>query len=167
MKVCKKDLRISRDWLGDTWINIKAKPEITTTIFFTANNSFNTKLSVSPSMEKVADTVGFSNSCHGDPFSKKCDELVIEDEKHVSCDGFNEDGVCIPDDKPSSEKNTEADHIEIHGCCDEDNSDEHDKVNNDDDDIIKNGDNNGNKDMKVFGTSGSDHEPVELMEVAV
>ncbi|XP_014518414.1 uncharacterized protein LOC106775754 [Vigna radiata var. radiata] len=168
MEVCKKDLRISRDWLGDSWIDIKAKPEITTTLFFTANNnSFNTKLSVSPSMDKVGDTVGFGNSCH-DPLSKKCDELAIEDQKHVSCEGFTEDGVCVLDNKPSSsEKNTEADNIEIHGCCDEDNTDEHDRVNNDDD-SIKNGDNNGNnKDIKVFETSGSDCEPVELMEVAV
>ncbi|BAT88521.1 hypothetical protein VIGAN_05203500 [Vigna angularis var. angularis] len=168
MEVCKKDLRISRDWLGDSWIDIKAKPEITKTIFFTANNnSFNTKLSVSPSMDKVGDTVGFVNSCH-DPFSKKCDELTIEDQKHVSREGFTEDGVCVLDNKPSSsEKNTEADNIEIHGCCDEDNCDEHDRVNNDDD-SIKNGDNNGNnKDIKVFETSGSDCEPVELMEVAV
>jgi len=165
MEVCKKDLRISRDWLGDSWINIKAKPEITTTIFFTPNNSFNTKLSVSPSMDKVADTVGFGNFCHGDPFSKKCDEVAIEDQKNVSCEGFTEDGVSVPDNKPSSEKNTEADNIEIHGCCDE-----HDKVNSDDD-SMKNGDNNNNngnnKDMKVFETSGSDCEPVEVMEVGV
>ncbi|CAJ1963926.1 unnamed protein product [Sphenostylis stenocarpa] len=161
MKVSKKDLRISRDWLGDSWINIKPKPEITPTIL-TANDSYNTKLSVSSTIDKVGDTVGFTNSCHGDPISKKCDEQAIEDKKHVSCDGFTEEGICVPDNKPSSEKSIEANNIEIHGCCDDEyNGDDHDNVNKNDD-SNKNGDNNENKDIKVSGTSGS-----ELMEVAV
>ena len=84
MNVCKKDLRISRDWLGDSWINIMAKPEITKTIIFTANNSFNTELYVSPSIAKDVDSVGFANSCHGDPVSKKSNEpVVIKEENFV------------------------------------------------------------------------------------
>lgn len=168
MKMCKKDLRISRDWLGDSWINIKAKPEITTTVF-TANNSFNTKLSVSPSIGKDVDSVGFANSCHGDLVSKKPNG--DEEEKFVCCDGSAEDGDCVQDNKPSSEKCTQVDSIEIHGSCDNedigDDNDNSNDSNSNDDGSNKNGVENGNKDVEVLGTSGLDHETVELMEVAV
>nr|KYP40288.1 hypothetical protein KK1_038402 [Cajanus cajan] len=168
MKMCKKDLRISRDWLGDSWINIKAKPEITTTVF-TANNSFNTKLSVSPSIGKDVDSVGFANSCHGDLVSNKPNG--DEEEKFVCCDGSAEDGDCVQDNKPSSEKCTQVDSIEIHGSCDNedigDDNDNSNDSNNNDDGSNKNGVENGNKDVEVLGTSGPDHETVELMEVAV
>ncbi|KAL5178073.1 DUF724 domain-containing protein 3 [Glycine soja] len=181
MNVCKKDLRISRDWLGDSWINIKAKPEITKSIF-TANNSFNTKLSVSPSIAKDVDSVGFANSCHGDPVSKKSNEPVVikeenfvscdgsdKEENFVSCDGSAEDGDCVQDNKPSSEKSTQADNIDTHINCDnEENCGDNDNDNNSNDGGgNKNDDDNGNKDMGVFGTSGPDQETVELMEVAV
>lgn len=161
MKMCTKDLRVSRDWLGDSWINIKAKPEITTTIF-TANNSFNTKLSVSPSIVKDVVSVGFANSCHGEPVSHKSNEPAIKEE--MCCDGVAED------DKPSSEKSTEADNVEIHGSLNnEDNGDENDDNGDtsNDDTSNKNGDDNGNKETEVFEPSGPDCEPVELMEVAV
>ncbi|XP_028212608.1 uncharacterized protein LOC114395106 isoform X1 [Glycine soja] len=180
MKVCKKDLRISRDWLGDNWINIMAKPEITKTIIFTANNSFNTELYVSPSIAKDVDSVGFANSCHGDPVSKKSNEPVIKEVNLVSCDGSTkeenfvscddsaEDRDCVQDNKPSSEKCTQAENIDSDVNCDhEDNCVDNDNDKNSDDGGNKNDDDNGNKDMEVFETSVLDGETVELMEVAV
>ncbi|KAJ1441259.1 Bromo adjacent-like proteiny [Sesbania bispinosa] len=102
-KVRKKDLRISRDWLGDRWINIKSKPDITSTIF--TDNNFNTKLSMSPSKAKDVDSVGFANSCHDVLPCKNSNELDAE-EKFVSFDGVAEDGDCVHDNKPPSEKRT-------------------------------------------------------------
>ncbi|KAK7302318.1 hypothetical protein RJT34_13204 [Clitoria ternatea] len=166
MKVFKKDLRISRDWLGDKWINIKAKPEITTTIF-TANNSFNTKLSTSPSLAKVA--VGFGNSCHDDHVSKKSNEEDIVEEKFLCSGGLAEDGNCVQDNEPSSEKATQANDIadvEKHGSrAHGTNGDDKGKDNNDDGDN-KNGDNNDNK-MELFGTTEPENKVVELMEMTV
>ncbi|KAK7305232.1 hypothetical protein VNO77_43134 [Canavalia gladiata] len=165
MKVCRKDLRVSRDWLGDRWINIKAKPEITTTIFNT--NSFNTNLSMSPSRVKDVDSLGFANSYHGDPACKKSNEPSTVEEKFVCCDSLAEDGDCVQDTKPPSEKGPQADNIEIHGSCDnEDNGEDNDKDSNDDGDN-KDGDKNDNKDMEVFETSGPNCKTVEFMEVAV
>ncbi|XP_061364147.1 uncharacterized protein LOC133307622 [Gastrolobium bilobum] len=163
MKVHKKDLRISKDWLGDRWINSKSKPDITSSIF--TANSFNTKLSMSLSISKDGNTVGFANSCHEGPVSEKSNEPDIVEEKFVCCDDFTEDGDCVHDNKPPSEKGTQVDNIEIHGSCDnEDNGDDNDKDSNDDG-VSKNGDND-NMDMEICGTSGPDSKVVELMEVA-
>lgn len=150
--VHKKDLRISRDWLGGTWINIKAKPDITPTILTT--NSFNTNLTMSPSLAKDADSVGFANSCHEVPAGEKSNEPDIVEEKLV-CNGVAEDKVSFEDDKPLSEKSTDI----------EDNGSNNDKDNN------ENGDNkNGNEHIdvvEVIVTSGADCKGVELMDVAV
>jgi hypothetical protein len=151
--VHKKDLRISRDWLGGTWINIKAKPDITPTILTT--NSFNTNLTMSPSLAKDADSVGFANSCHEVPAGEKSNEPDIVEEKLV-CNGVAEDKVSVEDDKPPSEKSTDI----------EDNGSNNDKDNN------ENGDNkNGNTEhidvVEVIVTSGADCKAVELMDVDV
>lgn len=154
MKVRKKDLRTSRDWLGDRWVDIKAKPDITPTIF-TSNNSFNPKLSTSPSMAKDADSVGLVNSCHEVLASNKSNEPDIVEEK-VVCGGAAEDGDCVSvhENKPSSEKSTQVDDIE-------DNGDNHDDKGINDD--------NGDRDVEeVSGNSGPDEcKGIELMEVAV
>ena len=92
-----------------------------------------------------------------------------KEENFVSCDGSAEDGDCVQDNKPSSEKSTQADNIDTHINCDnEENCGDNDNDNNSNDGGgNKNDDDNGNKDMGVFGTSGPDQETVELMEVAV
>ncbi|XP_027340258.1 uncharacterized protein LOC113853811 [Abrus precatorius] len=162
MKVFRKDLRISRDWLGDRWINIKAKPEITTSLF--TANGFNTKLSTLPSLVKDVDSVGFANSCHGDPVSKKSNEPSIVEAKFVSRDGLTEDGDCAQDGKTPSEKSIQADdNIEILGSCDnEETGEDNDKGSNDDDDK-----NEDSMDTEECGNSRPDCKTVEPMEVAV
>ncbi|GAU23735.1 hypothetical protein TSUD_128390 [Trifolium subterraneum] len=153
LPVHKKDLRISRDWLGGTWINIKAKPDITPTILTT--NSFNTNLTMSPSMAKDADSVGFANSCHEVPAGEKSNEPDIVEEKLV-CYSVAEDKVCVQDDKPPSEKSTDI----------EDNGSNNDKDNNENGDN-KNGNDENSDVVEVIVTSGADCKGVELMDVAV
>lgn len=162
MKVCKKDLRISRDWLGDRWIDIKAKPDITSTI--STVDSFNRKLSVSP-IAKDVDSVGFANSCDDVPDGNKSNEPNIVEEKLVCCEGFAEDVNWVNDNKPPSQKCTQVDNIETDGGSDnESNGDDDDKDNKDGDcnqDV-----NNDDGDMEVLGTSEKDCKAAEPMEVA-
>ena len=87
MQVCKKDLRISRDWLGDGWVDIKPKPNIVSTIF--AVNSSNTKFSVFPSIPKD-DSFGVAVPCQDVAVSEKSNELNI----------VAEDVKCVNDNKP-------------------------------------------------------------------
>ena len=164
MKVCKKDLRISRDWLGDRWINIKAKPDITSTMFTV--NSFNAKHSMSPSVAKDGDSVGFANSCHEVPVSNKPNEPDIAEEKVVCCEGFAEDGDNHVSNPPS-EKSAQVDNITMNeSCVNEDNGDDDNKDSNDNGDN-KDGGVNDNRDMEASGISGQDCKSVELAEVAV
>lgn len=159
MKVCKKDLRISRDWLGDRWVDIKLKPNLASTIFTV--NSSNTKLSVSPSITKVVDSVGVVVSRQDTPVNDKSNELNV----------VAEDVNCVNDDnKPPSqeEKTTEVDESEVHGCCEnENNNDNEDNKEGNDGNDNNTTDTDDNKDMKVFETSGEECKAVELMEVAV
>lgn len=152
MTVHKKDLRISRDWLGGTWVNIKAKPDINPTIL--TSISFNTNLTLSPSLEKDADSVGFANSCHEVPAEKSNKPDIVE-EKLVCC-GVAENGVCVQDDKPPSEKSTQVGDIEDDGG-NKDNGESGDNKNV----------NNENSDAKVIRTSSVECKSVELMEVTV
>lgn len=156
MKVCKKDLRLSRDWLGDRWVDIKLKPNIASTIF--AVNSSNTKLSVSPSITKDVDSVGVAISCQDAPVTEKSNELNI----------VAEEVNWINDNKPhSQERSTQVEETEMLGNCDNENNDDDkdDKESNDGDD--NNDGDNDDRDMEVFETSGEDCKTVELMEVAV
>lgn len=161
MKVDRKDLRISRDWLEDRWIDIQAKPDITSTIF-TAN--------------KDADSAGFANLCHNVLAGEKSNECLgaaatedpcpssepnILEEKFV-CSHVAEDGDLAHDTKPPSEKCNQVDDNQIHGSCDIKNN-----GGNNVNDITDNGDNkNGSNDNIDEQTSGPDCKGVELMEVA-
>ncbi|CAL5213197.1 unnamed protein product [Lathyrus oleraceus] len=155
MTVHKKDLRISRDWFDDTWISIKAKPDITPTIL--TSDSFNTSLSMSPSMAKDVDSVGFANSCHDIPASEKSNELDIFEEKLVCCD-VAEDEICLQNDNSPSEKNTQVVDIEDKGCNDDKDNSENDDNKHDYSD---------SRDVEVIETSGVDFKGAQLMEVAV
>lgn len=157
MTVHKKDLRISRDWFDDTWISIKEKPDITPTIL--TSDSFNTNLSLSPSMAKDENSNGFANSCHDIPASEKSNEVDIFEEKLV-CSDIAEDEVCLQNDNSPSEKNTQVGDIEDNGCNDDKDNSENDDNRNDYSD---------NRDVEVIGTSGVDCKgaQAQLMEVAV
>ncbi|XP_061345978.1 uncharacterized protein LOC133291696 [Gastrolobium bilobum] len=149
MKMCKKDLRISRDWLGDRWMNIKAKPDITSSIL--AVNSF---------IAKHVDSLSFANSCHNVPVGIKSNEPDMVEEKLVCCEASAEDMDW------ALQKGFQVDNIEIHDSSgNEVHGDCDDKDNNNDDD---NKDvSNDDRDMEVFATSGNDYKAAEPMEVAV
>ncbi|OIW04257.1 hypothetical protein TanjilG_00817 [Lupinus angustifolius] len=161
MKVCKKDLRISRDWLGDEWVDIKAKPDITSTMFTV--NSFYTKISESLSISKDADSVGFANSCQDVLIGNKSNEPDIVEEKLVCCEGIADDVDQVHDNNPPSKKCAEGGNIEMHDCS---NNGEDDGKDNKDDDNNQDF-NNDDRDMEVLRTSGKDCKGAEPMEVAV
>ena len=70
LAIDKKDVRISRDWLGDRWINIEAKPDIVSVISAPLSSS-GTKPSMSSSIEE-------------DPASAK---LIISEEENQNPNG--------------------------------------------------------------------------------
>jgi len=108
-------------------VNIKAKPDI--------------NLTLSPSLEKDVDSVGFANSCHEVPVEKSNEPDIV-----------TENGVCVQDDKPPSEKITQVCDLEDEGG------------NNDKD----NGDSGDNKNVNnVIRTSSVESKSVEIMEVVV
>ncbi|XP_019435679.1 PREDICTED: uncharacterized protein LOC109342113 isoform X2 [Lupinus angustifolius] len=133
MRVCKKDLRISRDWLGDHWVNIKAKPDITSSIFKVID--VNTKLSVSSSTAKDdAGSVGLADSFHDVSVGNMSNELddTVED-KPVCFEGVAEDEDVdrVHDNKPSSQKRTQVDNIETNDGSDNEKNGDNQYVNND------------------------------------
>lgn len=50
----RKDIRISRDWVGDCWVDIDPKPEILSLV--SSDISLEAKLSVSSTLAKDANT---------------------------------------------------------------------------------------------------------------
>ncbi|KAK4275335.1 hypothetical protein QN277_018435 [Acacia crassicarpa] len=163
-KICKKDLRVSRDWVGDRWVDIERNPNVASTVF-AVNSSNNTKFSATPSTIKDADSSGVVISCQGVPISEKSNN----EQNDVA-----EDMNMVIDNKPpsqeeaSKEASTEVVETEQHGSCD--NKDNHDDGNEDkeenDGDYNKRVD-NVVRDMEVCGTSGEDSQAVAPMEVAV
>ncbi|XP_057975174.1 uncharacterized protein LOC131162574 [Malania oleifera] len=77
LNIHTKNLRISRDWVGDQWVKIEAKPDISLAI--SAIISPDTKLSTSSAVAKDAKFEGFSSPCPKVLNSTKVD--TIEEEK--------------------------------------------------------------------------------------
>ena len=162
LNIHKKDLRKSKDWMGDQWVDIQGKPDILSTISETIGSD--TKLATSSNL--VQDTKsGFSVSYVEAPSSTNFN--TVEDEKLNSSSFASSDG--LPEDmdrfdKKSSSLNEikmEVDGVETNDSCD--NVD--DVQGNDDDDKHENDGENGDK-TENLDNSGQDCEAVELMEVA-
>lgn len=150
--VCKKDLRVSRDWLGDRWVDIEPKPNVASTI--SAVNSSSTKFSVPPSTTKDVDSSGVVISCQDVPGIEKSNELN---------DAAEDANRAIDNKPPSQETSVEVVETEQHGSCDNEDNHDDDKDNKEEND----GDDNDARDMEVLGTSGEDSKVMEPMEVAV
>lgn len=162
LNIHKKDLRKSKDWMGDQWVDIQGKPDILSTISETIGSD--TKLATSSNL--VQDTKsGFSVSYVEAPSSTNFN--TVEDEKlnsssFASSDGLPEDMDMVDKKSPSlNDIKTEIDGVETNGSCD--NVD--DVQGNDDDDKHENDGENGDK-TENLDNSGLDCEEVELMEVA-
>ncbi|KAF2305576.1 hypothetical protein GH714_006860 [Hevea brasiliensis] len=96
LSIHKRDLRSSRDWVGNQWIDIQAKPDILSVISATINPD--AKMSMSSTIAKDMNPSGFSLSCTEVPTSaevdnaeeKKPDVVILEDMD--SDDKADEDG---------------------------------------------------------------------------
>ncbi|GMY30989.1 duf724 domain-containing protein 3 [Fagus crenata] len=161
LNINKKDLRKSKDWMGDQWVDIQGKPDILSTISETIGSD--TKRSTSSNIVKDIKS-DFSMSYVEVPNSTKFN--TVEDEKlnsttFASSDGLPEDTDRVDRKSPSlNDIKTEVD-VEMNDSCD--NVD--DVQGNDDDDKRENdGENDDN--TENFETSGQACEAVELMEVA-
>lgn len=161
LNIHKKDLRKSKDWMGDQWVDIRGKPDILSTMSETIGSD--TKLATSSNL--VQDTKsGFSVSYVEAPSSTNFN--TVEDEKLNSStfasDGLPEDTDRVDKKSPSlNEIKTEVDGVETNGSCD--NGD--DVQGNDDDDKHENDGENGDE-TENLDNSEQDCEAVELMEVA-
>ncbi|KAF5479051.1 hypothetical protein F2P56_005556 [Juglans regia] len=162
LNVHKKDLRKSKDWMGDQWVDIQGKPDIISAL--SATIGLENKLS--PSSNIIKDVKSdFSVSCAEVPSSAKFN--IGEDEKLeltavINSDGLPEDMERVIDKKSSSlnDKGTGVDGVGMKGSCN--NVD--DAQGNDNDDKRDNDSENGD-DTQDFETSGQNCK-AELMELA-
>lgn len=163
-----KDLRISRDWVGNQWVDIEAKPDILSAIY--AAISPDAKISTSLISSKDAAVL-----CPIAPISTM--QNVVEDKLDlaapVSSYGFSEDMDCVNEMKQPSREDggggNDADHVnDSHNNdnLDEAHGDDNDENNNNDEDDHNDGDDNDCElDLEDFETARQKCVAVELMEV--
>jgi hypothetical protein len=162
LNIPKKDLRESKDWMGDQWVDIHGKPDILSAI--SATIGLDTKLSTFSNIVKDINT-GFSMSYVEVPSSTKLN--TDEDEKvdlaaFASSDGLPEDVDRAIDKKSPSlnDRGTEVDGVDTNYSCN--NVD--DVQGNDDNDKHNDGENGDN--TQNFDNSGQNYKALELMELA-
>lgn len=158
----KKDLRISRDWLGDRWVDIEAKPDVLSAISSTISSC--TRPFVSSDIAKDVADVDCGDNTLLCPELPSCsrhekDELgaspssdhlpekldLVNDKKSPSMKDIGTEGV---DGNDSS-----GDIQVVQGNDDDDEKDDH------------NGVDEGQQGMEVFETPGKSPKAVEIMEV--
>lgn len=161
LNIHKKDLRTSRDWVGNQWIDIQAKPDILSAI--SATISPDAKMSMSSTITKDMKPSGCDLSGTEGNISA---ELNNMEEKRsgiatlVSSDSIL-DMDCNDDRKPSSDnKADEGDGDDVNV-----GHDELDKVQGNDEDEVDSDvkENDERIDMEVF--ESSDCKAMEFMEV--
>lgn len=180
LNVIRKNLRVSRDWMGDQWVDIEANRDILSAI--SAVVSQDTKVTASPTIVKEPDSDDLLKLCHEAPISTKLD--VVEEEKveplddFVPCDYVSRDMDQVNDEKQlvveerddsnTGDESPEKDNAE-HAHSNHDNVEDQ----NDDDDDADNGGGVGDGDRDVdenghtldeFETAGQKCE-AELLEV--
>ncbi|KAK9269508.1 hypothetical protein L1049_001283 [Liquidambar formosana] len=181
LNIHKKNLRISRDWVGDQWVDIEwAKPDILSAI--SAAISLGTKLSTSSTVAKDPNFDGFAVSNQEVPTSIKLD--IVEEEKPnlVALDSSHnlpKEMDCANDEKQQSlnEEGNEDDGAcikeiqdkdKVDDVCGNDDGDDGDDDDNDDksnDDVCDDKKDGGKLHMEELEISRQKCEAVELMEV--
>ncbi|XP_044506534.1 uncharacterized protein LOC123226107 isoform X2 [Mangifera indica] len=163
----KKDIRISKDWVRNQWVDIEAKPDILTAISAVLNPD--NKVSVSSTVAKDVKPGCLDMSYTDVPSSTKLD--ITEGEKPkldtlASCDNLKEEDMDrFNEEKPASQEvnreggddvNVSSD--EVHGvqCIDAKDIDET-KDDNDD--------NRSKSDAEDLETSECNHKTAELVDV--
>lgn len=152
LSIHKKDLRTSRDWVGNQWIDIQVKPDILSAI--SATFSPDAKMSMSSTVTEDMKPSGFALSCTEVPTSA---ELVSNKEKKPDVATLiSNDGI--------------LDHMDSDDKADEDGSNDinvcHDKVGEVQDSDEGDGkDNNEKTDIEVLESSEKNCKAVEFMGV--
>lgn len=170
LNVHKKDLRISRDWLGDQWVDVEAKPDVLSAI--SSKISSCTHPFTSSTVAKDVNTDGLALSYIEVPSSTK----HVEEEK-LNLDASSsydapENMDLVNDKKSPSLKHIGTEGVDVNDSCgdaqdvqgndDDDNKDD----NNCEDDKGENiGDDEGREGMEVFETPVQSPKAVEIMEV--
>ncbi|KAJ4725263.1 putative Agenet domain-containing protein / bromo-adjacent domain-containing protein [Melia azedarach] len=157
LNVRKQDLRISRDWMGDQWIDIEAKPDIISAISAMINPD--NKLLLSSTIAKDVKTDGLDATK-----LETVEEVKPDLHAVVSSDSPPEDADCKNERKPPSleqGKGQGVDDVNVVG------DEVHDVQGNDEN---EDGDSKNNNEVKVeaevFKTSGDDCRTSEVhMEV--
>ncbi|CAK7324525.1 unnamed protein product [Dovyalis caffra] len=170
LDVHKKDLRISRDWVGNRWIDIQAKPDILSAV--SATSSPETKASISSIINKDLVSDLGAMSCIEVPTSAKPNTIEEREPEFAPSNGSdshleamkcvdcvkppkldcvgNEDGV--EDINISHGKGEVADNDEVQGI--------------EQGEVVDVNDGAGKLDVEVFETSEKNCKAIELMEVA-
>ncbi|KAL5737377.1 hypothetical protein ACOSP7_030138 [Xanthoceras sorbifolium] len=163
LNVHKKDLRISRDWVGDRWVDIEAKPDIFSAISALLNPE--NKISSSSTIAKDVKAVGFDASCTEVPIVDKLETVEEEKPKLAGNDSLPDDLDRVNGNMPSSslEQGDGEGGDDVNVSCEE----VHDARGNDEKEHDgENHDNGGKLDAdEVLETSGHTCKTTELMEV--
>lgn len=89
-----KNLRVSRDWVGDRWVDIEPNPNILCII---SSTSVDTKLSTSSAASKEAKSDNSPTSVDKLPITNKL-SAVEEEEMHVDLEGMTLTNVPLKDE---------------------------------------------------------------------
>ncbi|XP_062078813.1 uncharacterized protein LOC133783267 [Humulus lupulus] len=169
----KKDLRTSRDWLGDQWINIETKPDIVSAISMVSSSG--SRPSTSSTIHKDINSGGLASTFE-DPASTKC--IITEEENQnlnlttsTSSDDPPKDMDCVNcevEKSPSLRDNVkEDDGVDADNSCD--NADSFKGDGNDEkdgnDDIDGNDDKDGNDNSNDDDNADDDDGKVNTKEL--
>uniref|UniRef100_A0A803Q7R1 BAH domain-containing protein n=1 Tax=Cannabis sativa TaxID=3483 RepID=A0A803Q7R1_CANSA len=163
----KKDLRTSRDWLGDKWINIETKPDIVSAISIVSSSG--SRPSTSSTIHKDINSGGLASTFE-DPSSTKC--IIPEEENQnlnlttsTSSDDPPKDMDCVDCEIEKSPSLRDNDGVEVDNGCDNADSSKGEDGNVNGNDNSNNDD--GKVDTKEHETSEQkSSKEVETMEVA-
>ncbi|KDP39261.1 hypothetical protein JCGZ_01018 [Jatropha curcas] len=166
LSIHKKDARTSRDWVGNQWIDIQAKPDILSAI--STSISPDSKMSMSSTVAKDMkpdDFAMFNTEVPNSTVPNNMEEKKPDIATLTSTDNIAEDMDCDDDRKPpvsdnKAEEDGGSDINIVHDKKDE-------VQGNNDVDEVDNGvkKNDDKMDMEVFDTSDKNCNAMELMEV--
>lgn len=160
MNIPKKDLRESKDWMGDIWVDIQGKPDILQAI--SATIGLDTKLFTSSNIVKDINSMSYVEV----PSSTKLN--IVEDEKVDLAAVASSD--CLPEDMDSAidkkspslnDRGTEVDGVDTNDGCNN-----VDGVQGNDDDDKHNNDGENCDNTRDFDNSGQNYKALGLMELA-
>jgi len=177
LNVIRKNLRVSRDWMGDQWVDIEVNRDIRLAI--SAAVSQDTKVAATLTIVKEPMSDDFPKLCHEVPISTEVD--VVEEEKiepgddFIPCDDVSRDNNNhVKDEKqPVNEERDSSNHGNDSPAKDnaenahnkDDNVEDHNQDDDDNGGGAGGGDDNGHK-LEEFEAGGQKCEAELLDDVA-